>query len=161
MNYPSKTFTVEEAKKKLEHYCAYRDRSHKEVKNKLNELRMIPEAQDLIILHLIQEGFLNEERFAKSFVRGKFNYKKWGKRKIVQALKRQDIQPRLIEKALEEIKEEDYQTTIEKLIRQKRKDYKEKNSYKLKQKIFQYLLQKGYAYEDFADVYSLLEKETK
>ncbi len=160
MNDKSKSFTVEEAKKKLEYFCAYQDRSHKEVKKKLDELRMIPEAQDLIVLHLIQEGFLNEERFAKSLVRGKFYYKKWGKRKIIQALKKHDIHSKLMEKALQEIDDEDYRQTILKLIIQKKKEYKEKNSYKLKQKVFRYLVQKGYAFEEFTDLYSSLENDS-
>jgi regulatory protein len=159
MKYKSTTFTVEEAKKKLEYYCAYQDRSHMEVERKLDEMRMIPEAKDLIMLHLIQEGFLNEERFARSFARGKFYHKKWGKRKIIQALKQHKIHPKLIDKSLEEIDRRDYIKTIEKLILQKQKDYKEQNPYKLKQKIFQYLLQKGYSFEEFADLYSSVSNE--
>jgi len=66
-----KSYTVEEALQKLMHYCAYRDRSQKEVETKLDEMRMIPEAKEKIIISLMQENFLNEERFARSFVRGK------------------------------------------------------------------------------------------
>jgi len=73
-----KTFTVDEAKKKLEHYCAYQERCHQEVQQKLKSMNMIPEASDVIIVHLLQHNFLNEERFAKTFVRGKFNIKKMG-----------------------------------------------------------------------------------
>jgi regulatory protein len=68
----SRTYTVDEAQKKLESYCAYQERCHKEVRTKLQEMRMIPEAIDAIMVHLIQHNFLNEERFAKAFVRGKF-----------------------------------------------------------------------------------------
>ena len=79
-----KSYTVEEAKRKLESYCAYQDRCHKEVVNKLRDMKMIPLAIDTIIAHLIAHNFLNEERFAKSFARGKFNIKKWGKNRIVR-----------------------------------------------------------------------------
>ncbi len=145
-------FTIEEAKKKLEYYCIYRDRSHREVMQKLHEMNIIPEAIDQIILHLIKENFLNEERFARSFVRGKFYQKKWGKNKIRQALKRHDIHPNLIEKAFMEIDREDYQKTIQKLIKKKTSEYREMNPYKLKQKISNYLIQKGYGYQDFSDL---------
>ena len=74
-----KTYTVEEARSRLEHYCAYQERCHKEVQQKLRDMKMIPEAVDLIVLHLLQHNFLNETRFAQAFARGKFNHKKWGK----------------------------------------------------------------------------------
>ncbi|HAI16607.1 MAG TPA: recombinase RecX, partial [Xanthomarina gelatinilytica] len=67
-----KTYTVEEAKRTLENYCAYQERCHKEVAQKLRDMRMIPEAIDVIIVHLLEHDFLNETRFAKSYVRGKF-----------------------------------------------------------------------------------------
>ena len=78
----SKHFSVQEATKKMERYCAYQERCHKEVTEKLRNMKMIPEAIDQIVGHLIQENYLNEERFAKSFARGKINIKKWGKNRI-------------------------------------------------------------------------------
>ena len=74
-----KSYTIEEALAKLQKYCAYQDRCHKEVEQKLKQMRMIPEAIERIIVDLIQDNHLNEERFAKAYVRGKFNIKKWGK----------------------------------------------------------------------------------
>ncbi|MDC1230189.1 RecX family transcriptional regulator, partial [bacterium] len=88
---PQKTYTVDEAQKKLENYCAYQERCHKEVRSKLMEMRMIPQVVDTIIVHLITHNFLNEERFAKSFVRGKFRIKKWGKVRLVRELKFRDV----------------------------------------------------------------------
>ncbi len=79
--------TVDEALTNLENYCVYRERCHKEVEQKLNELRMIPEAKEKIILHLIEHDFLNEERYAKAFARGKFRIKKWGRQRIFRELK--------------------------------------------------------------------------
>ena len=75
----STSFTVQEAQKKLEHYCAYQERCHQEVVQKLKSLNMIPEAIDQIIGQLISDNYLNETRFAQSFARGKFRIKKWGK----------------------------------------------------------------------------------
>ena len=95
-----KTYTVKEATVKLMQFCAYRERTHKEVEDKLKDMNMIPEAQEQIIMQLMQENFLNEERFAKSFARGKFRIKKWGKRRIVNELKMRGISPRNIQTGL-------------------------------------------------------------
>ena len=73
-----KTYSFDEAQILLENYCAYQERCHKEVTDKLKNMRMIPEAIDNIIVHLIQHNYLNEQRFAKAFTRGKFRIKKWG-----------------------------------------------------------------------------------
>jgi len=147
-----KTYTVDEAKRKLEFYCAYQDRSHYEVEKKLREMRMIPDAIDNIVMHLMNENFLNEERFARSFARGKFKFKQWGKQKIIQGLKRQYIHQNLIDKALEEIDDQAYIITLKKLIDKKKREYNNKSGYELKQKISRYLNQKGYRYDEFADL---------
>ena len=97
-----KTYTVKEATIKLMQFCAYRDRTHNEVEEKLKSMNMIPEAQEQIIMHLMQENFLNEERFAKSFARGKFRIKKWGKCRIINELKIRGISPRNIQTGLKE-----------------------------------------------------------
>jgi regulatory protein len=146
-----KTYTVDEAKRKLEHYCAYQDRSHYQVEKKLREMRMILEAVDDIVLHLMKENFLNEERFARSYVRGKFRIKQWGKQKIVQGLKQQYIHQNLINKALEEIDSEEYLTTIKTLIVKKKREYRTKSGCELRQKISRYLYQKGYRFDEFSD----------
>ncbi len=151
MQKKTKTYTVEEAQKKLEAYCAYQDRSHYQVEKKLREMSMIPEAIDMIVLHLINENFLNEERFAKVYVRGKFRHKQWGKQKIIQGLKQHYIHPKLIEKALQEIEPEAYRESIENLIQKKKKTLLSGNAYQNKQKIMRYLYQKGYRFEEFVD----------
>ena len=87
----AKVFTVEEAKKKLEYYCSYQERCHDEVVTKLKSLGMIPQAIDHIIVHLIEHNFLNEERFACSFARGKHQIKHWGKIRITNELKFRSI----------------------------------------------------------------------
>ena len=149
--------SIDEVKRKMEHYCAYQERSHYQVEKRLRELGMIPEAIDHIVLHLLQENFLNEERFAHSYVRGKFYYKDWGKQKIIQGLKQHRIHNKLIKKALSEIKFEDYQKTIKKLIKKKSNNFSQPLNFKDKQKVVRYLLQKGYAYSDFSDI--LFDKE--
>ncbi|WP_372917370.1 regulatory protein RecX [Salegentibacter sp.] len=143
-NKPHKSYTVKEATIKLMQFCAYRDRSHKEVEEKLREMNMIPAAQEQIIIQLMQEDFLNEERFARSFVRGKFRIKKWGRIKIKQELKFREISIPIIKLALTEIEEETYLKTLEELAIKKLDLVKEKNSFKKRKKIADFLLQKGY-----------------
>jgi len=115
------------------------------VENKLAEFNLIPEAKDEIIIYLSQHKFLNEERFAKSFARGKFNQKNWGRVKIKSELKKRKIPPKLIESALKEIDEEDYLLTLKKLFEKKKESLRsERESFKKKAKIRNYLLQKGF-----------------
>lgn len=139
-----KTYTVEEAKRKLEAFCAYQERYHKEVVEKLQKMRMIPIAIDEIVVHLIQNGFLNEERFAKSFARGKFRYKKWGKVRIKQELKYRGLSVYIIQSALQEIDDEEYIEVFDALAEKKQAEIKEKNIYKAKRKLADYLLYRGW-----------------
>ncbi len=138
------TFTVEEAKRKLEKYCIYQDRCLKEIEQKLYEMSMIQEAKDLIIMHLIEHDFVNEERFAKSFARGKFRIKKWGKQRIIRELKFKGISEYNIKSALKEINEEEYFKTLKNLAKKKFDSVSEKNSYKKSQKITNFLLYRGF-----------------
>ncbi len=139
-----KTYTVDEAKKRLERYCAYQERCHKEVSQKLYEMRMIPEARDLIIVHLLQHNFLNEERYAKAFVRGKFRIKKWGKQRLQLELKRKDINKTIIAIALKEIDAEDYLHTFNELAKKKLEAIRESNSQKRRKKLADYLFYRGW-----------------
>ena len=139
-----KSYTVDEATKVLEHFCAYQERCHKEVEQKLYDLKMIPEAKEKIILHLLQHNFLNEERFAKAFVRGKFSIKKWGRIKIVNQLRFKNISPYNIKAGLNEINEDDYVATLQKIALKKIPLLKEANTYKKKNKLAVFLISKGY-----------------
>ncbi|REG89133.1 regulatory protein RecX [Winogradskyella sediminis] len=139
-----KTYTVDEAQKKLEHYCAYQERCHKEVRQKLRDMRMIPEAIDVIMVQLISDNFLNEERFAKAFVSGKFRIKKWGKNRLVRELKFREISKYSIDTALKEIDLDDYYSTLDDLIQKRMAQVKEPNVYKKKKKVADYLLYRGW-----------------
>ena len=138
------TYTVDEAQKKLENYCAYQERCHKDVRKKLKDMKMIPEAIDKIVVHLINHNFLNEERFAKAFVRGKFRIKKWGKNRLVRELKFKDVSKYAIDVALKEIDEADYFETLDELTQKRIAQVNEKNSYKKKKKVADYLLYRGW-----------------
>ena len=105
---------------------------------------MIPEAVDKIMVHLIQNNYLNEERFAKAFVRGKFRIKKWGKNRLVRELKFRDISKFSIDTALKEIDADAYHQTLEELVQKRIAQVKEKNSYKKKRKVADYLLYRGW-----------------
>ena len=143
MNF-KKSFTVDEIKKKLEHYCVYQDRCHKEVETKMKEYHLIPEAKEIILLHLVQSNFLNEERFAKSFARGKFRIKCWGKQRIVRELKFKNISAYNIKTALKEIDELEYLNTIYRITENKNTIIKEENVFKRKRKLIDFLMRKGY-----------------
>lgn len=139
-----KTYTVQEATKKLEHYCAYQERCHQEVKQKLESMHMIPEAIDIIIVHLLKHNFLNEERFAKTFVRGKFRIKSWGLRRISYELKKKDISKLNINQALTEIVNDDYIEVFNILAEKKANSIREPNIFKKRKKLVDYLLYKGW-----------------
>lgn len=107
-------------------------------------MRMIPAAQEQIIIQLMQEDFLNEERFARSFVRGKFRIKKWGRIKIKQELKFREISSPIIKLAFTEIEEKDYLSTLYNVAEKKLRLIKEKDPYKRRKKLTDFLLRKGY-----------------
>ena len=136
--------TIAEAKKKIEHYCAYQERCHKEVVEKLTSFGMLSQARDHIMTHLIQENYLNEERFAKSFARGKFRTKKWGKNRIVNELKYRNISRFNIQSALKEISESEYLTTLDALAKKRLGEIKETHPLKVKRKLADYLLYRGW-----------------
>ncbi len=140
----AKSYTLTEATKKIERYCAYQERCHKEVIEKLQEMRMIPEAVDQIIVHLITHNYLNEERFAQHFARGKFNIKKWGKKRIVSELKYRNISAHNIKTALQEIDEVVYLETLDTLARKRLKSLKEKHPQKKRKKLADYLFYRGW-----------------
>ncbi|WP_372757380.1 regulatory protein RecX [Mariniflexile sp.] len=139
-----KTYTLQEATKKLEHFCAYQERCHKEVVQKLEGMYMIPEAIDVIIVHLIQHNFLNEERFAKTYVSGKFNIKNWGKRRLTFELKKKDISKVNINHAIADISDEEYIGVFNTITEKKANSIKEPNIYKKKKTFIDYFLYRGW-----------------
>ena len=144
MHQAKKTYTVEEALVKLQKYCAYQDRCHREVEQKLKQMHMIPEAIERVIVDLIQDNHLNEERFAKAYVRGKFSIKKWGKVRLTLELKQRQISQYVIKTALAEIDPEEYLQTFHKLAEKKALNMSESNPFKRKRKIADYLIYRGW-----------------
>ena len=139
-----KSYTVQQALNKLKKYCTYQDRCHKEVELKLKEMRIIIEASNQIIITLVQENYLNEERFAISFVRGKFKIKKWGKQRLILELKRRNISKYLINKAIKQISDQEYKTTFERLAKRKAESITAVTNITKKKKLADYLLYRGW-----------------
>ena len=129
-------------------YCAYQDRCQQEVKDKLYEKGASREEVEELLVWLIQEQFLDEERFARSFARGKFRMKNWGRKKIVYELKQHRISDYCIRKGLQEIDEDEYRATIEQLTERKLPEImREQNHWARKAKLQRYLNGKGYEAE--------------
>lgn len=145
---PTKTYTVEEAKRRMERYCAYQERCHKEVNQKLYEMRMIPDAVDLIIDHLLRHNFLNETRFAQAFARGKFRTKKWGRNRIVNELKFRQISKFNVIIALREISDSEYYKTFDELVEKRLRQLEsEQDLQKKRKKLANYLFYRGWESE--------------
>ena len=140
-----KVISIHEAKEKIRRYCAYQERAHSEVRNKLYSYGLHRSDVDEILTDLITDGFLNEERFAIHYAGGKFRMKSWGKNKIKQSLKFKQVSDYCIKKALKEIDTNEYQKALQKLAEQKLKTLKsEKNIFIKKRKLQDFLLQKGF-----------------
>lgn len=138
------TYTLAEATRKLEYYCAYQDRCHQEVLLKLRQMYMIPQAIDHIMGHLIQKDYLNEERFARNYVRGKFNHKNWGRIRITQELRKRNISAINIKIALKELDDSTYHNSLETLAKKKLSQLKGKEKEVQKRKLADYLLYRGW-----------------
>lgn len=130
----------------------YQDRCHYEVEQKMREFVLIPEAKDEILLYLLKENFLSEERFTRSFIRGKFYMKGWGRNKIRQHLKQKQIGEKLISKCMDEIDDSDYQKTLKKLYTSYYEKQKGLKEYQRKVKATRYLMSRGYEYEEILEV---------
>ncbi|WP_419699243.1 regulatory protein RecX [Mucilaginibacter sp. NFX135] len=137
---------------KAEHFCAYQERSQQEVRDKLYEWGLWPDAVEQTISRLIEGNFLNEDRFAKAYTKGKFNQKAWGRIKIKQGLKLKRVPDVLIKKALLIIDLDDYMTALTRLLEKKAASVSEKNEYKRRYKLQQYAMSRGYEADLIAEV---------
>ena len=142
-----KSYSLNEAKKKLENFCSYQERCHKEVKEKLRELGMIQSASQEIIAQLIQEDYLNETRFAKNFARGKFRIKNWGRNRISRELKSRNITDYNIKMGMQEFTDIEYEETFYNLIEKRKKSVEHLPIDQQKKKIFSYLSYRGWEHE--------------
>jgi len=149
---PRKITNEAEALAKAEHFCAYQERSQQEVRDRLYEWGLWPDAVENTITKLIAGNFLNEERFAYAYTRGKFAQKGWGRIKIKQGLKFKKVSDVLIKKALKQIDADQYLITLEQLLRKKAALMHEKDEYKRHYKLKQYAMGRGYENDIITDV---------
>ena len=160
--FPNSYVSVAEAQKKLEHYCAYQERCHEEVIQKSRSLALSNSETDEVIVYLIANNYLNEERFAQSFARGKHRIKHWGKIRIVNELKFRKISQYNINTALKEITETEYAATFHSLAERIWETISEKNVMKKRKKFCDYMLRKGFEsnliYEKVKDL-EILDRE--
>jgi len=147
-----KSYTFLEIKQKMVNYCVYQDRCHQEVEQKMREFLLVPEAKDEILLYLMRENYLNEERFTRSYIRGKFYIKSWGRIKIRNHLKFKGVPEKLINKSFDEIDADDYAKTLQKLWHDYYSRQDGTQDYQKKSKTFKYLLGKGFEYENIQEV---------
>lgn len=139
-----KKHTPAEAKAKLYRYCAYQERSHQEVKDKLYSLGLHRSDVDDIVMQLITEGFLNEERFARAFAGGKFRMQHWGRIKIQHELEARGLTANCIRAGLKEIDEQDYLRTLIDLLTKKDAQLTDDDMFVRRDKLARYMIQKGF-----------------
>lgn len=140
---------------KLEQYCAYQERCHADVHTKLRSLTNDSSEIDDVIVHLIEHNYLNEERFARAFARGKNRIKHWGKSRIVAELKQRKISATIIKLALTELDENEYDASFLAIAEKKWESLNEPNIMKKRKKFCDFLLRKGY---DSAQVYVVMRE---
>lgn len=139
-----KSLTKEQGIQKLKHYCGYQERCHSEVREKLYQLGVWKKEHDEIISTLIEENYLNEERFAIAFAGGKFRVNKWGRVKIKYELKQKQISEYCIKKAFKEIPEQDYMDVLSRLAKEKYESLKNEQWMVRRKKTMDYLMGKGF-----------------
>jgi len=149
MNLPKKekSYTDKEILMKISAFCAYQERTQQEVRDKLYGYGLDKDSVENTIVKLIQENFLNEERFAKAYAGGKFRIKHWGRKKIIEGLKQKNISEYCIRQAMKEISDESYRKTLTQLLAKRDEKEKEKDPFKRKHKLAQYLIGKGFEAE--------------
>jgi regulatory protein len=153
--------TKEQALQKLRHYCAYQERCHMEVKEKLYSFGLRKQMVEESIAQLIEEDYLNEERFAIQYAGGKFRMKQWGRVKIRHALQQKQVSTYCINKAMKEIDGDDYEKTLQKQAEQKWNSVTGEgvNLFVKMSKTTDYLLQKGYEPELVRGVVQALKED--
>ena len=157
MAFETKNIGTEKAFEKAKYYCAYQERSHAEVKKKLYGFGLYKDEVELLMSKLIDENYLNEERFALAFAGGRFRIKQWGKTRIRFELKQRQVSDYNIKKALAAIPEEDYEKALQKLASEKLTTLKnEQNIFTKKSKLQNYLISKGYEFNLIAEILKAL-----
>jgi regulatory protein len=154
-----KILTKEEAAQKIKHYCSYQERCHSEVKEKLYGYGLRKTEVETLLSQMVEEDYLNEERFAIQFAGGKFRMKQWGKQKIKYELQQKRVSDYCIKKALAHIDNDDYDTTLQKVALKKWNTLKGEQYISRQAKTMQFLLRKGYESKQVAAVVKDLQNK--
>ena len=144
---PNKYLTLEEALAKARRYCAFQERCHSEMRSKLIEWGVYGDRLEEVMADLVSENFLNEERFACTFARGKFRMKSWGRNRIVQELRARRVSDYCIRKGLQEIEEAEYLAELERLLLKKQAELSEPDAFQRRAKLMRFALQRGFEQE--------------
>ncbi len=139
-----RSYTVEEALNLLQRYCAYQERCHQDVRKKLKSMHMVEEAINHITVKLIEDDYLNEARFAITYVSSKFRLKKWGKKRLFSELQKKGLSKFTINMAISEIDQEEYLKVFNSLADKRLASIEEENFLKRKRKLADYLLYRGW-----------------
>jgi regulatory protein len=143
----SNSLTYEEALYKAASYCSQSEHCISELRNKFEQWGVLESDQEKIIRCLVEEKYLNEQRFAIAYAKDKFRYNKWGKIRIRLELNQKRISKELIEEAIETIDPEEYAATIIRLASEKEKKLTYRNEYERKGKLYRFLTGKGFEME--------------
>jgi len=155
---PRQSLTKEQVLQKLRHYCAYQERCHSEVVDKLFSLGVKKSDHDALLAAMIEENYLNEERFALSYAGGKFRIRNWGRNRIKYELKKRQISDYCIRKALKEIDEESYHEVLARLAADKYADLKKEQWLVRRKKTQDFLVAKGFEQDLVREAVSRLGK---
>ena len=140
----SKEKTEQEAYLQLAAMCAQAEHCEQEMRDKMKRWAIEPDAQDRVIARLIKERYIDNERYARAFVKDKIRYNKWGRRKVMQALWMKRIDDDILHQVLDEIDDKEYVDVLIPLLKQKRKAIKAKSDYELNQKLVRFALGRGF-----------------
>ena len=142
-----KEITAQEAYLRLTALCAQAEHCRQEMRDKMTRWEIDSDTQEQIISRLVKERYIDDERYARAFVKDKVRYNKWGRRKVEQALWQKRIADDIRERVLDEVDEEEYLNVLRPLLKQKRKSTKAENDYELNQKLVRFALGRGFTYD--------------
>ena len=142
-----KEITEQEAYLRLTALCAQAEHCQQEMRDKMKRWEIVPDVQERVITRLIKERYIDDERYARAFVKDKIRYNKWGRRKIQQGLWMKRIDDDIQQRILDEIDDEEYLNVLKSLLTQKRKSIKAQSDYELNQKLVRFALGRGFTFD--------------
>lgn len=142
-----KDMTEQEAYLQLAALCAQAEHCQQEMRDKMRRWELDEMVQNRIIARLVKERYIDDERYARAFVKDKIRYNKWGRRKVQQALWQKRIDSEIQQRVLDEIDEKEYLDVLRPLLKQKRKSIRAASDYELNQKLVRFALGRGFGFD--------------